>query len=922
MSALNELLSRWRQNPDAKSTIALCSYLGSAMHQQLVQEVGPSAERQHGRDLEVMLAVGRMYLDADLYQKAQNALVAAGKLRPRDPRAFRYLGEALLRRGDAVRAEKVFARALQLGLTDDDAKLWHDRAKVYRTLQGRIGTEAVAGEVNRSLPKRSSIPASSADRVSFDLTEMEDVGDAPTLMRTGSNALGFIPRPAPVPPPSSVPPPRSSRGSHAANARVGLPPPKLPPPSAPPLAAPTLASAAAPVIGMAAIGREGSADRIELSSSDLLSDELPEDYQDLRLPAASPERAAGPFEAKVVLEHLARVGVFEADGGAQPAWEQARVTRSRGSWVLLVATVLVLGAGLGAYKYADKVRTERLAHAVQLNQQVDQMLHSGRAAKIRATDELLSESFELDSRSHEAAKLWLHNRILYALLLPNEARGIDSATHRAKTVGLKEQEYVAGKLTSFLAEGDLAGAAALLPKWDKFSAKDPYYQLAAGAVLEGAGDLRSLERYEAATRLDPKLVFAQILLARNLLLEAGAEKAKPIVSAVEKALGDHPTTRALKGLMWAVSKDRPTQIPDAAHISASERAQLVVPLRPVPYVTDAIEATDRGEFKKASKALEPAIGLSRSPAMASRIGFLAIQAGDERLARKAALRALQFAAVYPGARMLAARVALLGGRLDEAEKAIEELNPNLAEVAVVRAAVAYETLDVSGLRAAVDALGEAREQAAMAALASAPEILVDGTYPPKEALGQMAQPANPWGELIAVDAALDTGELVLADQMISAWAARGERPVYQLREARLRRYEKDAEQAAKLSRAALEEATATAPALIEHVYALVQLNNPKLARATLDKYKRLLGPMSVWLGVLVDVAAGREAQANATAAKEDLPSEAAPILLRVMVARALVAAGDKRARAYAVHLGRRFPKHPDVKQLLEDLRGR
>ena len=37
---------------------------------------------------------------------------------------------------------------------------------------------------------------------------------------------------------------------------------------------------------------------------------------------------------------------------------------------------------------------------------------------------------------------------------------------------------------------------------------------------------------------------------------------------------------------------------------------------------------------------------------------LAIEAGDEQLARKAALRALQFAAVYPRARTLAARVAL------------------------------------------------------------------------------------------------------------------------------------------------------------------------------------------------------------------------------------------------------------------------
>ena len=49
--------------------------------------------------------------------------------------------------------------------------------------------------------------------------------------------------------------------------------------------------------------------------------------------------------------------------------------------------------------------------------------------------------------------------------------------------------------------------------------------------------------------------------------------------------------------------------------------------------------------------------------------------------------------------MLAARVALVGARLDEALKATEELDPTSPDVAVVRGAAAYERLDADGLGA-------------------------------------------------------------------------------------------------------------------------------------------------------------------------------------------------------------------------------
>src|SRR5450432_1461477 len=158
MSALDELLSQWRSNPDADATIALCSFLGNSSREELIREVSASADTWHAEDGRVMLAVGRMHLDAGLLAEAQGAFVAAGKANGRDPQPFRFLGEVLLRRGDALRAEKVLARALQFDPNDGEARLWHDRSVVYSALQKRIGVQAVAAEVLRTMPRQNSIP--------------------------------------------------------------------------------------------------------------------------------------------------------------------------------------------------------------------------------------------------------------------------------------------------------------------------------------------------------------------------------------------------------------------------------------------------------------------------------------------------------------------------------------------------------------------------------------------------------------------------------------------------------------------------------------------------------------------------------------------------------------------------------------------
>src|SRR5689334_18898723 len=110
---IEDLYARWQQNPDIAETMALCEALRGARRPDLVEIVGSHAARQ--ADVGALLAAARMYTDSGRLDDAQAALLAAGRIAPRDGDVYRWLGEVLLRRGDAERAEKVLEKAVQFG---------------------------------------------------------------------------------------------------------------------------------------------------------------------------------------------------------------------------------------------------------------------------------------------------------------------------------------------------------------------------------------------------------------------------------------------------------------------------------------------------------------------------------------------------------------------------------------------------------------------------------------------------------------------------------------------------------------------------------------------------------------------------------------------------------------------------------------
>ena len=160
--------------------------------------------------------------------------------------------------------------------------------------------------------------------------------------------------------------------------------------------------------------------------------------------------------------------------------------------------------------------------------------------------------------------------------------------------------------------------------------------------------------------------------------------------------------------------------------------------------------------------------------------------------------------------MLAARVALLGDRLDEALKATEELEPSSADVAVVRAAAAYERVDADGLTRAIDAVPpEGRKMPFLQPLAIATQVLAGTATVPTKNVLEMSDDEAPWADLVAMDLALDRGDVDTGEAIAKAWKGGDGRPLRQLRLARLARYKNDLESADRLSLAALQGGTVT-----------------------------------------------------------------------------------------------------------------
>lgn len=1035
MQALDELVARWRSNPDPEATLALCAHLGTSRHTDLIHEVAHTAEAWHRDNGSVMVSVGCMYLDAGLLAEAQSALVQAGAANPDSHEAYRYLGEVLLRRGDALRAEKALARALELGDASDDTRLWRERALIFTALQRRKGASAVADEIARtapleaassptraeplrapepppfpartqrrsrpplaaarpSRPRRSSPPAAPGRRTRSTGTtpEAADVAKAAPL---DTPLMGRSPPPvAPLAPPAHPPSPfrqalspapgtrapRSTRevdGSKATPASAPIPVPLAAETAEPPL--PLAVETAEPPLPLAVAAAEPSplaaaaepsvplAAPASRAASGPRSAQAPRSAPISRSPAArsapsprsasnAPTAAAPPAPTaadvsqppetsstvarppssgtsrgvaladssaapstpapdasaptpETVLLALARVGLYEHGNSVDPTWEAAPRTQRR-PWVLGGALLCAVALGIAGHRYARSAASERLALAQQLSTQLSDRLSTASPAALRASEPDLERLFELDTRGQDAARLWLRNRALHALLSDEPVSGLEAALQRARGLGMEEAELVFGRVASAVAAGDLAGAAQLAAQWDQRAAGDGWYQLFVGAALERAGNPDALERLTRAASLDPELDLAHAMAARLALLTFGPTGAKVTLERAYARLGSTAVAaRVLKELEWASTVEATAAAP--AELSPEELRDLPPFLRGAHAAAEAVRAVRAGRNDAAGASYRDALR-GASPALAAWVGGRALADGHVEIARAAALATPPHLATEPAIASLRIRLALTEGQLGAARGALTALSPTSPEATLVEVVSAYENLQPENAAKLLAPLTSAPQSLELQALSSGERVLRGRGKRDADTLTRWHAGGVLWGTWVAVDAALDTGQLELAEQLLRPSASRRELTVVASRLARSLRYKGQSAAALELVPALLHPAESTARSTIEAVLLLVEAGRTAAARSSLEQAADRVGPALPWLLALVEAQSGLAGRAAQSLAPLPLPDRDAPAIVRAVAARALVAVKDRRAKTYLRELEQRLSKHPEV----------
>ncbi|HEY4016659.1 MAG TPA: hypothetical protein VGM06_25155 [Polyangiaceae bacterium] len=909
---IETLVQRWKQNPNPAATVELCDALRADPRDPLVQQVGDFAKERHASDISVMISVARLYMEANRFIDAQAVLVAAGKQEPREGRVYRWLGEVLLRRGDAERADKVFERAIQLGSTDAETRVWLQRAKSYRKMQTTGGAAAVAADIARvegqsprsasGLPRFASV--NDTDETSTDVFEKVDTGEIEV------EALGpaFGARPAPRrPEPALEARPKAVPASTNGAAKPLLPKERrrVPPPvfedRAPP-AAQEDRTLAQPVVDLTRVSAQPAPKPAP----------HPAPYAPPQpAPHPAPHAASHPPLGKPLLPHtrdvldaLTLAGVFEppAPGAAAVAlWDQAaRAPKRKGGPMLVVGMVMFLAASVGVYFFYQHKRGLQHIEADALLATVEDQLHAGKVDALPDLESELFRALQLESRSPRAALDWVKDRAMVGLLKSGADVAFEDAMGRAKDLGVPEDKYAFAHVASFLFQGDTAGAAGTLGRWEKTASGDAWYQLLAGAALERAGDLRARDRYATAVKLEPELFIAKVALARATAIDGDATEAMRLAKALRVAAPDRVEPVALAALAWGRDPRRDDDHPPPEADEVVKRAaELPAGLRFVPPAITALAALDKQAAADARTAVENGLAVADSPGVAVWLGTIALGVDDEALARRAALSALQLSAAYEPARALAARVALLGGRIDEALKATEDLDPASPDVTVVHAAAAYERVDLDGVTRALEGLPpDARKLPLLGPLDMSADALSGRLRLDRAKLLTMAFDDAPWGDLIAMDVALDDGDLPTAGKIASRWGKDAEsQPLRSVRLARLARYDGRLDTADTLSETALVRGTVTPRVLWERAYVLAAKGRAAEVGPLLARYPLVLGPLATWLSAYASASGGNVDLAKAKTASVDPPPQGTPLEVRVVAAVALGAMKDRRRGA-------------------------
>ncbi|MBK7400506.1 MAG: hypothetical protein IPJ34_30700 [Myxococcales bacterium] len=1042
-NAVVERIKAWAKRPTVADTEVLLEELreNPATKGNHVDAVSRAIAQRHAKEGRVMLLLGRLQLTTGKLADAQQTLVAAGRIDQKARGPYRYLGEVLLRRGDAGRAERMLERSQQLEALGDDlleggfdpSDEWLALAKKLKPLQEAQGEAAVVAELTKLLAERAGGGLQSrrptGSRSLPPPKPVEDPAeDQPTQISTIPDELKEKMRPvtqygaagaaappvpaaavAPPPPampesarPKTVPPPiprsvpappafpepsftepvidralpsldevsdattlprgiaapmvvsdHPTLGSDEALDRplVRRPPgpPGPPPPAAPRIEPKSLVDDDGPTVARPPQAAQDPsplpqrlptnparalrAEAVTLGDSDAalvearhlsspFESKKPNPFEHGPLLAApsrkeDPGRGHKDWQSDEVLDALARAGIYEPDAAAKApvAWlsrSEVSRTKRRGAWLYVLLGVLVVGGIAGSLYGGEVYKQRRQKEAEQATQRAELDVRKTGIAALERAEKDLGKAFELDSRTLPGARAWLQDRVLRSYLWPSENRkegGLASAIERAKTVGITEPELAFARMTLALTSDDTPSAVqlakTLTPK-DARSKEDAWRELAVGWVLERAGDSRSVDRYAHALELDPDLVAAQLALAKLAALAADPDRVTRLLANVEADLV--PAREDLLALANLAKTGTATKLGDPAVRRPAN----------IAWIAPALAAADpKADPEQKKKDLSRAMGLSREPGDLTKVGRLALLAGDEATASRAALRALEVSPIFLPARALAARLALQLGRPDDAGRALDGVTAEGdAEVTALRAWLAYERGDYAGLAATLDdPKAGSLDRADLAGIVKPLRWVVahHASMTAKDVaelktLGELGE----LGPLVAFDMAMEAGEVATAETFGKGWGDVSLKPARALRLARLARLTGKGEEADRLSKIAVEQGTVVPSALVERVLVLCGLGKAADALALLGRYSLLAPDEQPWLRAYVTAQSGKVADAKKQVEALKEPDKKAPWPVRRDALLAMAAVADKRAKPWLKELLKERPNDPDV----------
>lgn len=528
----------------------------------------------------------------------------------------------------------------------------------------------------------------------------------------------------------------------------------------------------------------------------------------------------------------------------------------------------------------------------------------------------LPKEYRIESLESEAKLLKLKQQVVLNLTDPKVERSAARAKELAKDLDEDTPKDQVAFVDFLSALDPKPQDVSKATKLDEAAQKDALALILSGMLLERVGEVTdATKRYESAAEVEEDWYLPKLLSVRVTLLSKGPAVAKSALDAFKEAARVDPNlggmSRALQALAWVTDPKRTKTPPDTAKLEPAEAKSLPPALANVRDLTKLVSEVEE-EDHSAKDDLKAAIGNADGPALLVRLAQFGARLNERELVDEALKRVQEFAKGYTPAMQLAARMQLRRGDFGAARETAKAAKLSTASVDAVEA---YEAQDITALTKALESMtDEEKDNQEYAAVRLSAGVLTGDEYPSDERLDDLVSQNQLWAQLISVDAALDQGKLGRAGKIIKGWAEEDRTALHLVRVARYERYRGRVNDAIPLSRKALDQASTSNRALLEHIYALIAADRVADA-VTLYKdalYRDLMKPYDGWVdGLLIGKAKGWMA-ANYKVSYLVAPRAKQALGFRILAARAMAVAGDPRAGYYMKGLKKVVEKNPDL----------